>query len=322
MRKIGKWMYILPLAAILSGCVLDDLSLCPQNTGLSLSLSYRTGGQAAGKLPIERADLFVFDSRGRFLRTLTDRQGPFTSDRRYELELPPGDYTVAAWGNLQKDLRVSHDPFVPGMTTLEEACILLSGLSVSGKADTGLQRVSGPEKFLYHGRTGTLRVESGKKTGGVIPLYRDTKVIRLQVRYLKPDGSPCDEARPYPYACMLAADGGLKFDNSYLPLPAFVLENSGRNENIPNGFDAVFHKMTLRLDEPQEPEIILTDPRKPDQVIYRAGLTQWLRGTGYDTQEALDNTHEYVVELRFACTHTTVRIFVNGWEYVPIDEDI
>ena len=368
MKKPHRLLYALVLSLALGGCVFDDLSHCPvDSTGfLSLSLSYASDTEEEGRtLPLERADFYVFDSHNLFVCPLSDTSGPFTAEREYRLELPQGSYTVVSWANLHERLSVSPEPFIPVQTTLDEARLRLaaiplpaetqtralatnSGTAVSAAADNigELPKVDGVDKFLYHGMVQSVRVHTGQTARAVIRLKRDTKTINLSVRYTRADGTPCDDPSHHPDACIRTADGILEFDNSLSPCPPFLLGSAQRDDNIPNGFDAAFHKMTLRIDEPVEPEIILAGPGNPDnpantdnpankteapapaETVYRASLMKWLKGTGYDTQEKLDATHEYLVELRFTCphgggsTHTTLRIFVNGWEYVPMEDDL
>ena len=340
MKKISGLLCIFALSFSLSGCVFDDLSHCPAEDegGLSLRLSYDTGTGGAGILPLERADFYVFDARQRFICSLTDTDGPFTAEREYRIaSLPDGTYTVVSWANLHERLRVIPASFIPGETTLDEACVRLAGIALPAKAGTkatahtmnALPATAGPDKYLYYGTEQSVRVRTGQTTRAVIPLRRDTKVITLSVRYTREDGTPCDDPSHHPDACIRTADGVLQFDNSLSPCGPFLLESTQRDDDITGGFDATFHKMTLRLDEAVEPELLLTSPGHPSEVIYRENLMKWLKGTGYDSQEKLDGTHEYLVELRFTCphggggdAHTTIRIFVNGWEYMPMQDDL
>lgn len=356
MIKPHRLLYALVLSLALGGCVFDDLSHCPVDGigSLSLRLSYASDTEEVQSLPLDRADFYVFDSRNLFVCPLSDTSGPFTAEREYRFDLPEGTYTVVSWANLHDRLKISPDPFIPGQTTLDETLLRLaaiplpagtqtralatnSGTTVPTAADNigELPKVDGVDKFLYHGMVQSIRVHTGQTARAVIRLKRDTKIINLSVRYNHADGTPCDDPSHHSDACIRTADGVLEFDNSLSPCPPFLLGSAQRDDNIPNGFDAAFHKMTLRLDEPVEPEIILAgsgrnpaDPLAPAETVYRASLMKWLKGTGYDTQEKLDATHEYLVELRFTCphdggsTHTTLRIFVNGWEYVPMEDDL
>lgn len=336
MNKISGLLCALSLPFVLAGCVFDDLSHCPTDGVLTLSMSYGADAVQSAPLPLERAGFYVFDSGNRFVCSLTDEEGPFTSGHEYHVPLPEDTYTVVSWGNLHERLAVSPEPFIPGQTTLDEARVRLAGTALPVRRDTGagtgdisgLPTATGPDKSLYCGMEQSIRVRTGQTTRAVIPLKRDTKVITLSVRYNRADGTPCDDPSHHPDACIRTADGIFKFDNSLSACGPFRLESTRRDDHIPNGFDAVFHKMTLRLDEPAEPEIILTAPGNPAEVVYKESLMEWLKGTAYDTQEKLDRTNEYLVELRFTCTHgggdthTTIRIFVNGWEYVPIHQDL
>lgn len=335
-KKLHRLPYILALALSLQGCIFDDLSHCPTDSGIVLSLSYRLGTEEVQTLPLKHVSFYVFDARKRFVCCVTDANEPFTADHTYYVPLPEGIYTVVSWANLHERVMISPEPFIPGETTLDEACVRLSEATPSipheskaAEDDTSrLPTAGGVDQFLYYGAEKSIAVHTGQTTRKVIGLKRNTKVINLSVRYNRADGTPCDDPSHHPDACIRTADGIFKFDNSLSPCCPYLLECTRRDDPITGGFDAAFHKMTLRPDEPVEPEIILTAPGNRAEVIYQASLMEWLRGTGYDSQEKLDNTHEYLVELRFTCTHgsdgthTTIRVFVNGWEYVPMDDGV
>ncbi|WP_291596446.1 FimB/Mfa2 family fimbrial subunit [Bacteroides sp.] len=335
-KKLHRLAYILALALSLHGCMFDDLSHCPTDSGIVLSLSYCLGTEAVQTLPLKHVSFYVFDARKRFVCCVTDENEPFTADHTYYVPLPEGIYTVVSWANLHERVIISPEPFIPGETTLDEACIRLSETTPSipheskaAEDDTSrLPTAGGVDQFLYYGAEKSIAVHTGQTTRKVIGLKRNTKVINLSVRYNRADGTPCDNPSHHPDACIRTADGIFKFDNSLSPCCPYLLECTRRDDHITGGFDAAFHKVTLRSDEPVEPEIILTAPGNRAEVIYQASLMEWLRGTGYDSQEKLDNTHEYLVELRFTCTHgsdgthTSIRIFVNGWEYVPMDDGV
>lgn len=351
MNKISGLLCALALSSTLCGCVFDDLSHCPVETGggLSLRLACRAGTAEAGSLPIERADFYVFDSLQHFVCSLTDKDGPFTAEHEYHLPLPAGTYTVVSWANLQERVSVTPEPFIPGQTTLDEARLRLAGISLPGHPDSrttsgaslpdtetavntvdGLPAAAGPDQYLYYGAEPSVRVHTGQTTRAVLPLKRDTKEIILSVRYKRADGTPCDDPSHHTDAYIRTADGILGFENSLSPCTAFLLESMRRDDAITGGFDATFHKMALRLDEPEEPQILLTAPGRPGEVIYRESLLELLTGTQYPTQDKLDKEDTYRIILVFYCTHTggggdthiTVRIWVNGWEYVPMGGDL
>lgn len=347
-KKPYRLSCVLTLALSLHGCVFDDLSHCPTDSGLVLSLSYCSGTEEVQTLPLEHAGFYIFDVRERFVCRVTDENGPFTADHTYHVPLPEGVYTVVSWANLHERVLISPETFIPGETTLDEARVRLIGTTLSVLPETPVAAASatatndddanddidrlptarGVDQFLYYGAEQSIAVHTGQTTRKVIGLKRNTKVINLSVRYNRADGTPCDDPSHHPDACIRTADGIFKFDNSLSPCCPYLLECTRRDDHITGGFDAAFHKMTLRPDEPVEPEIILTAPGNQAEIIYQASLMEWLRGTGYDSPEKLDNTHEYHVELKFICphggdgTHTTIRIFVNGWEYVPMNDDV
>lgn len=163
MKKIYRLLCTLPLVLSLSGCVFDDLSDCPTDSSLSLRLSYVLDGEEVLTLPVERADFFVFDEQNRFVCSVTDTDGPFTSERYYTVKLPEGTYSVLSWPNIHDDV-VAGPEFMPGQTLLDEVYIRLTGitppattektdaaLTRANAAATGLTQTSGVSKFLLRG---------------------------------------------------------------------------------------------------------------------------------------------------------------------------
>lgn len=329
MRK--HLIYLLSLSTVLlSGCLFDDQSDCPTDnaTALRLHLSYNEGSEASGVLPIERADFYLFDANHHFVCSLTDVTGPFTTTYQRTLALPAGTYTLIAWANLDNSLATLPASFTAEETTLDDARLTLNSLSQETSATTtGGEDVStsGPQRPLYHAMEQSVRIVENQTTDLTLPLHRNTKDIRLTVSFYQKDGTLCEDPSHQPSARIYSTDGILRFDNTLLPCPAFAYTPATQDNSTAGSTGMLFHKMALRLHA-DEPRIVINTPATQGEAtpFYSESLMKLLAGTGYATQEALDGRHVYNIVLRFTCphgtsdTHTTVRIWVNGWEYVDM----
>lgn len=325
---------LLFLVLLLSNCVFEDRSDClpAMPTSLRLHVNYPQGQNAdESALPIVRADFYIFDVQQRFVCCVSDETGPFNAGYQCTVNLSAGQYSVVLWGNKTKQYVCMPEPFIAGQTRLGDARLLLGPLANRLNVDFETS-VSGPSMPLYHAIEQDIIVEEGKVTDVTLPLYRNTKTIRFAVRFQTKDGTLCEDLSHKYNVILRSADGVLGFDNSVLAGSTFDYTPTPEDDSIAEGFDAAFHKMTLRTDEAEISEILLTRKATVQsgtpEVFYRESLMKLLAGTGYSSQQALDRTHVYDIELCFTCGHgdggtnTTVRIWVNGWEYVDFDEEV
>lgn len=114
---VGGWKVPLcGLMALAGGCSLEYApEVCPYN----VSITYTSGdgrGWATGDYPIEHIRQFVYDADGVLVEEFrgdTCRTGVGT------FRLPPGDYTLVAWGNAQDEV-CRMENVRPGESRIEE----------------------------------------------------------------------------------------------------------------------------------------------------------------------------------------------------------
>lgn len=319
--RIKTLSSILAIAFVLAGCTREDLADCPDDiSAINIKLRYDQEDTSLSDLPIQRANLYLFDAEQRFVYALTDSIGPFISTRAYPIPLEPGHYTAVAWANQDSTYHVTPSPFVAGRTTLGDARLQLAALTSTSRAETELA-ITGPAQPLYHAIEKQIIVLPRQTTEAVLPLRRNTKEINLLVRFKHRDGSSCIHPKFKNTPAIRSNDGILDFENSRLACDTIRYQPSAKADTV-GGYDARFHKMRLFLDG--KSQIVLTGNDK--SLLYTESLMKLIKGTGYNTQEKIDNTHIYNVELRFTCdedsTHVTVSIYVNGWKYVETTDDL
>ncbi|MEG1934938.1 MAG: FimB/Mfa2 family fimbrial subunit [Rikenellaceae bacterium] len=300
----------------------EDFSMCDPGVKISISYEY----EISSPVSLERTDLYLFDAEGRFVvqqseQNIVDGSTTVT----HTLRIPSGNYTAVAWGNLSNSVKVTPTNFVVGHTTLDQARLSLAEFSAASKANN-ITHTTGPEKVLLHAIIRNIHVRWDKQTHITMPLSRNTKHINVSVRFIDADGNVCDHTNHHLNTTIGGRDGILNFENSLLSCPSFLYTPAAET-NIAGGFDASFRKMRLFMGESSD--IIFTNPNAAigNEPFYRKSLMTLLDGTGYNSQQELDQTHVYNLEFRFRCddwntTHVTARIFVNGWEYVEMGGDV
>lgn len=101
--KLQAFSYsVITTLLLLSGCIAEDLSLCPHcgEKNLSLEFLYRDKQGAdffSGN--IKKVEVFVFDENEQLVRTQTVEQTALADFAGASLRLQPGNYRVVCWGN-------------------------------------------------------------------------------------------------------------------------------------------------------------------------------------------------------------------------------
>ncbi|WP_304251296.1 FimB/Mfa2 family fimbrial subunit [Parabacteroides gordonii] len=312
------------LAGALTGCIREDLSHCPPETEGVMRIRFnfllkkqKSGDKENGPTSeVYRADIYLFDTQERFVAHLSDTEGPFGEDYRLEAKLPAGSYTAVAWMNSDAEELEMTSGFIPGQTTLREATLRLRGLPLK----TAITRP------LFHGMKENVLIEAGKNAEAIIPIIRNTKEIRLGVRFKHADGTPCTvpDHRKGLKPWLQTTEGELDFLNAIHPQPLFRYAPREHSETD-NGFDARF--TLLRLVQASDVHIQLATPGIDgggETLHFSRLLTDYIRATGaYPTQESLDREESFEILLEFTChpgspddTWLQVKVTIEGWVFV------
>ena len=159
---------LLLLCLSLVSCDIDgDLAECPYDARLEY---WYTGTGQANVLPdyVFRMHEFVFDSVGVLChkREISSRKGIAA-----ELDLPPGRYTLVAWGNIDSCSRTGKTEI--GKTRLEDLRLYADRPYKSTRASASLQ--SSSEK-LYYGYAGFRIADRGVSRGRVDMVHAHLKL--------------------------------------------------------------------------------------------------------------------------------------------------
>ena len=127
-RKRRMVAYISMLLWLITGCVNEDFSDCPQGSfQVAFEYVHHTDNICPDRfnIDVQQIDLYVFDAAGCFLKCITRKGTPFPKDFRIDPELSTGSYTLVAWGNLTDEVTLQ-PAFIAGQTTLEQALLSLN----------------------------------------------------------------------------------------------------------------------------------------------------------------------------------------------------
>ena len=163
-----RLLLCLTLMLCLGACDIDgDLAECPYNARLEY---WYTGTGQANVLPdyVYRMHEFVFDSVGVLChkREISGRKGIAA-----ELSLPPGRYTLVAWGNIDTCSRTGKTEI--GKTRLEDLRLYADRPYKSTRASASLQA---PAEKLYYGHAGFRIADRGVSRGRVDMVHAHFKL--------------------------------------------------------------------------------------------------------------------------------------------------
>lgn len=188
--------------------ILDYPDPCPQ--GLRLRFVYDYNREKANAFPsqVSCLTLLVYDSEGNYVTTVTETSGVLADeDWRMELPLPPGDYSLRAWGGMacsETSFEFSENPAMAPEDLLE---VFLRPECLTRPTGTN----------LHHLFYGTLRISVPEKstslTEGTVKMMKDTNNIRILLCNL--DGTPCD-GRDFDFT-IEADNTRLAYDNAVIP---------------------------------------------------------------------------------------------------------
>lgn len=323
-RYAGIAVLLWMLSWLVAGCVKEDFSGCPTGS-YTIAFEYvnHTDTEHSNRFctDVHRIDLYVFDSIGHFVKCITNSEAPFTEDFRIEPELPEGNYTLVAWGNLSDEVIVK-PAFVSGKTTIEEGLLSLKAIE-NQSVDKKLTPV-------FHAIKEITVDESIDKTD-ILSLMKNENRLNLTVKWFEQSGIPCIHACADGVRIRMVDPKGAtyKFDNSVVAsgneliyYPHQTIINDNHNERAEDF-------SLMRLIEGEELTLLVERPMEDGSVkeLYRSNLVSLIREHPYTRiQEDLDRHDYYEIELSLVDdlggntdTFMQAAITVAGWKIILQD---
>ena len=168
---------VLCWAFFAQGCVHGDLDDCPPMVQYAVAFTYTNHVWNKDRFydDVKTINLYVFDANN-LVYTTTTELSPYEEKFNIPLDLPMGNYTILAWGNVSTSGPFTITPanFIKGKTTLSEARLTLQKTR-GDLNDTRLEKLFFGEIHatvpLYVSRIDT------------IPLTNDTKNVRVVLHW-------------------------------------------------------------------------------------------------------------------------------------------
>lgn len=326
-RKGRMMAYISVLLWLITGCINEDFSGCPQgNFHVAFEYVHHTDNTCPDRfdIDVQQIDLYVFDAAGCFLKCITRKGEPFPKDFRIDPELSAGSYTLVAWGNLTDEVTLQ-PVFITGQTTLEQAL-----LSLNATEERGVNHKLTP---VFHAMK-QVEINSMEERTEVLSFIKNENHLRLNVKWFEKSGIPCIHRCADGVRVRVVDPKGAtyKFDNSVVASgnELTYYPYQGTNNDAWNQLTSIFSLM--RLVEGEKLTLLIERLMQDGTIkkLYRSDLLELVRRHPYSrTQSELDREDVYEVEISLiddldgnTDTHMQTAITVAGWTIILQDTEM
>ncbi len=319
--------YLLLFSLFITGCVNEDFSDCPQGE-FRVAFEYveHTDNTYPDRFGIDvrQIDLYVFDATGYYMKCITRKDSPFPKDFRIDPELPAGNYTLVAWGNLTDEITLQ-PTLLAGQTTLEQALLALNAdeeRSVSHKLTPVFHAIK------------QVTIDYSNDYTEVLSFIKNENHLKLKVKWYEESGIPCIHRCAEGVRVRVVDPKGAtyKFDNSVVAAGNELIYypyQSSNNEEW-NELAGIFSLMRMVEGEMLT---LLVERVMPDGTVkelYRSDLIGLVRNHPYSrTQSELDRQDVYEIEISLkddlesdTGTFMQAAITVEDWTIILQDTEI
>lgn len=299
--RISILPYFLLFCLFLHSCIADDYARC---YGIRLSLRYPNDNERC-----EKINIFVFDEEGRLFSSYEKSGRQVLPGVTYLLQVPPGRYTVVAWGDVQgdyfftqKDVTRSDTRGMPASSDLERY-----RMQVSMDKDLGaLSRVLNP---VFHTSEFNIDLKERETAELELEFTKNTNRIKVITSGL-PQGVSYHELE----VGIRSRNWQYHFDNS-VPKDAEEIVYKPYEKRVAEEASIV-DLSVLRLIEEGDTYFYIKNG-DTGELLYQRNLISLLLNLPYTD---LDKEDYFEIELDFR--GPTIAIKINGWEIIDNNQDI
>lgn len=289
------------LVILFSSCISDNYGRC---LGIRLSLSYPSAGERCEKIHI-----FVFDGDGSLFSTYEKTGRQVYPGVTYLLQVPPGKYTVVAWGDVHEDYsfirkdvaQTSSRQMIPG-SELERFRMLVA-------LDPGINSLSRALNPVFHASEYDIDLKEGEAADLELEFVKNTNRIRVKTSGLPP-GISYEKLD----VGIRSSNWQYHFDNS-VPRDAEAIIYKPYERRVDKEV-SVSDLSVLRLIDSANPVFYIKDGETGD-ILYQRNLISLLMNLPYTD---LDKEDYFEIELDFE--GPTIAIKINGWEIIDNNQDV
>jgi hypothetical protein len=311
MKQLHHVYVFLPMLVWLAfqSCIREDLSNCLFDKRIYFDYEQASPSLKGGIDPadITQMNLFIFDEDGRFVMECVDEAPQMGAEYFMTVKgLKPGNYRMAAWGNLKERYALS-SALVPGQTTFADLQVMLSGIE-NGEVKEPLT----PLFFATHAGSASVEV-MGKSAHFIrLELIKDTYKINVTV-----SGMDSTRTEQYDHELQIADNNGAyRFDNDFADCRTFRYTQPCRiNRESNNDLEASL--TVLRLAAGRQPLLSLINRQTGGVVVQDDLVKLILDANAMGATIDFSKTHEFDVRYELSRTSAAeVVVYINGWRLI------
>lgn len=287
---MNKYAITVMLVALLcSGCKITERAYDEINPSPTLILGYHymnRDQQNTLAEEVERMDIFVFDSRELFVKSLVASRDELTAPGGIPIlaGVPAGEYTIVSFGNIE---RASLPQLTPGRSTLDELCVAF-GSDTIPTADRLFHNIS--REYVRRGQ----------------PIIRPVSLDKLfyRIDLAITGASPLDPQDTKVGIELTGIAAGFNGMGHAIPASTTVTPELRREGNRIVSSCAV-----SRFDESNQIGIRL---RAEDRYLVDIPLSEYIER--HDIGIDFEHDRDVVIPVELNVSTTGVTLIVNGWE--------
>ena len=293
--------YFFLLCLFLHSCIADDYDRC---YGIRLSLRYPTDGERC-----EKVHIFVFDEQGSLFSSYEKTGRQVLPGVTWLLQVPPGNYTVVAWGDVQEDYSFTRKDVARANTRQIIPGSELERYRMQVAMDNGPATLSRELKPVYHTAEFNIALEKRQTAEVELELMKNTNRIRTKI-----SGLPQGVSYHALEVGVSARNWQYHFDNS-VPKDAEEITYKPYEKRV-EGEVSIADLSVLRLIDEGDLFFYIKNG-ETGELLYRRNLVSLLLNLPYTD---LDKEDYFEIELDFE--GPTIAIKINGWEIIDYNQDI
>lgn len=357
-RILKQILLFLSGLIFLIGCTHEEVKECTSGIRLNFEFLVHTDQGNRFAEDVQVVKVYLFDSNDLLCKIQSESGAVLKNDYIMTIDVPPGKYTIIAWGGSHTDFNnsfheghmndpVTHDyvrGVTEGKTTLEDFRIFLNYNLADDYPEDAVPAIDHFDD-LFYGAVGEkplnspkfimerVEVKSGMIENRKVQMIRNTNVFKVMITGLKYFNNNIDLLKSEKLNVWASArNARFRYDNSigeYARMvrytPFFTQTDS----------DTLFVDIkTLRLDmirHTADPvflqfEEISSGAVYPDKPLDILNLLLQARNpeTGeyiYQTQEDLDRIYEHPVRIDVSAD-LHMRIYIHDWEVIDLIPDL
>ncbi|NDV60438.1 FimB/Mfa2 family fimbrial subunit [Bacteroides sp. 519] len=291
----GKVGVLLTAIILFCGCI-DDTYNCTRPTGTFLRFTYTLNTKYRDLFAEQVSDiaLFFYTQQGKHILTKDVSCNELDTDNRLYMELTPGNYRVAVWGNLDERHYGWRDPRHPTNFQLDLLC--------GEGGEVGHEFAS-----LFHGII-DFEILEGVVEEHTVELIKNTNTIHVIMEQETAETRNADC-----YALITGYNGSYNLENNCVA-ESLPLQYNPRYTSLINGTQANFTVMRLFQDD--DLNLTLGWDGTEGSTVSKHLVSELMKHPEINTNEDLDRWDEYTLTYTKNSFGAVVLIKINNWDVI------